>query len=76
MCLADRGCVLLYLLRRTIHGLVFNALKMFMDMNQKLFDELSAKYKDERVKEKDALKKREDLWTGITKHAKRNPVVR
>ena len=24
---------------KTIHGLIYNALKLFMEMNQKLFDE-------------------------------------
>ena len=33
---------------RTIHGLIYNALKLFMEMNQKLFDECSQKYKQER----------------------------
>ena len=37
---------LFYLLYRTIHGLIYNALKIFMDMNQKLFDECNAKYKE------------------------------
>ena len=32
---------------RTIHGLIYNALKLFMDTNQKLFDECNAKYKED-----------------------------
>ena len=32
---------------RTIHGLIYNALKLFMDMNQKLFDECNTKYKQD-----------------------------
>jgi len=39
--------------KRTIHGLIYNALKLFMEMNQKLFDECSQKYKTERQKEKE-----------------------
>ena len=35
---------------KTIHGLIYNALKLFMEMNQKLFDELSSKYKDEKTR--------------------------
>lgn len=35
---------------KTIHGLIYNALKLFMEMNQKLFDELAAKYKDEKTR--------------------------
>ena len=30
---------------KTIHGLIYNALKLFMEMNQKLFDECTQKYK-------------------------------
>lgn len=35
---------------RTIHGLIYNALKLFMEMNQKLFDECTQQYKAERQK--------------------------
>ena len=35
---------------RTIHGLIYNALKLFMEMNQRLFDECSQKYKEDRHK--------------------------
>lgn len=35
---------------KTIHGLIYNALKLFMEMNQKLFDECSQQYKQERQK--------------------------
>ena len=38
----------IFFLLRTIHGLIYNALKLFMEMNQKLFDECSQKYKQER----------------------------
>jgi len=31
---------------RTIHGLVYNALKIFMDLNQQLFDECTNQYKE------------------------------
>ena len=33
---------------QTIHGLIYNALKLFMEMNQKLFDECTQQYKVER----------------------------
>lgn len=33
---------------KTIHGLIYNALKLFMEMNQKLFDECNTKFKEER----------------------------
>ena len=32
---------------QTIHGLIYNALKLFMEMNQKLFDECTQQYKVE-----------------------------
>lgn len=37
-------CVFLY---RTIHGLIYNALKIFTEMNQSLFDECTKKYKED-----------------------------
>lgn len=35
---------------KTIHGLIYNALKLFMEMNQKLFDDCTQHYKMERQK--------------------------
>jgi len=32
---------------RTIHGLIYNALKLFMEMNQKLFDSCTQRFKAE-----------------------------
>ncbi len=32
---------------RTISGLIYNALKIFMEMNQKLFDECNQKYEED-----------------------------
>ena len=37
---------------KTIHGLIYNALKLFMEMDQTLFDECTTQYKAERQKEK------------------------
>ena len=34
-------------LRRTIHGLIYNAVKTFMDMNQKMFEICNAKYEEQ-----------------------------
>ncbi|BFZ07489.1 hypothetical protein BsWGS_10528 [Bradybaena similaris] len=47
---------------QTIVALVYNVLKTFMEMNSKLFDELTANYKAERQKEKKKEKDREELW--------------
>ena len=43
---------------KTIHGLIYNALKLFMEMNQKLFDECTQAYKLEQKKEKERAKQR------------------
>ncbi|EYC08927.1 hypothetical protein Y032_0063g3438 [Ancylostoma ceylanicum] len=47
---------------QTIVALVYNVLKTFMEMNGKLFDELTSTYKMERQKERKREKDREDLW--------------
>ena len=43
---------------KTIHGLIYNALKLFMEMNQRLFDECTQQYKAEQKKEKEKAKQR------------------
>ncbi|XP_064600606.1 serine/threonine-protein phosphatase 2A 56 kDa regulatory subunit gamma isoform-like isoform X3 [Liolophura sinensis] len=60
---------------KTIHGLIYNALKLFMEMNQKLFDDCTQQYKAEKQKEKERLKQREDAWTRIQNLALGNPQV-
>ena len=60
---------------RTIHGLIYNALKLLMEMNQRLFDECVQQYKEERRKEREALQKRDTAWTNILQAAKQNPQV-
>ncbi|XP_029634249.1 serine/threonine-protein phosphatase 2A 56 kDa regulatory subunit epsilon isoform isoform X1 [Octopus bimaculoides] len=52
---------------KTIVALVYNVLKTFMEMNTKLFDELSANYKSERQREKKREKDREELWRELEK---------
>jgi serine/threonine-protein phosphatase 2A regulatory subunit B' len=47
---------------QTIVALVYNVLKTFMEMNSKLFDDLTASYKADRQKEKKREREREDLW--------------
>ncbi|XP_076831455.1 serine/threonine-protein phosphatase 2A 56 kDa regulatory subunit delta isoform isoform X2 [Brachyhypopomus gauderio] len=58
---------------KTIHGLIYNALKLFMEMNQKLFDDCTQQYKAEKQKEKYKLKEREEIWHKIETLAERNP---
>ena len=60
---------------KTIHGLVYNALKLFMDMNQKLFDELSQEQKLRREREREKLTKRAENWRKVEDQAKKNPSV-
>lgn len=52
---------------QTIVALVYNVLKTFMEMNSKLFDELTSNYKAERQKEKKKEKEREELWKKLDK---------
>merc|ERR1712168_889079 len=47
---------------QTIVALVYNVLKSFMEMNGRLFDELTSNYKPERQREKKKEKEREELW--------------
>ncbi|XP_068960288.1 serine/threonine-protein phosphatase 2A 56 kDa regulatory subunit gamma isoform isoform X1 [Petaurus breviceps papuanus] len=60
---------------KTIHGLIYNALKLFMEMNQKLFDDCTQQFKAEKMKEKLKLKEREEAWVKIENLAKSNPQV-
>lgn len=52
---------------QTIVALVYNVLKTFMEMNSKLFDELTSSYKSDRQKEKKKEKEREELWKRLNK---------
>lgn len=52
---------------QTIVALVYNVLKSFMEMNSRLFDELTSSYKADRQKEKKKEKEREDLWKRLEK---------
>uniref|UniRef100_A0A8D0BKX1 Serine/threonine protein phosphatase 2A regulatory subunit n=1 Tax=Salvator merianae TaxID=96440 RepID=A0A8D0BKX1_SALMN len=60
---------------KTIHGLIYNALKLFMEMNQKLFDDCTQQFKAEKLKEKLKMKEREEAWVKIENLAKSNPQV-
>lgn len=58
---------------KTIYGLVYNALKLLMEMNQKLFDDCVQNYRQERHNEKMRLREREDAWNRIECLAEKNP---
>uniref|UniRef100_A0AAR2IX07 Serine/threonine protein phosphatase 2A regulatory subunit n=1 Tax=Pygocentrus nattereri TaxID=42514 RepID=A0AAR2IX07_PYGNA len=60
---------------KTIHGLIYNALKLFMEMNQKLFDDCTQQFRAEKNKERAKLKEREEAWIKIENLAKSNPQV-
>lgn len=47
---------------QTIVALVYNVLKTFMEMNSRLFDDLTASYKADRQREKKRERERDDLW--------------
>lgn len=51
---------------QTIVALVYNVLKTFMEMNSKLFDELTGAYKTERQREKKREKERDELWKQLS----------
>ncbi|KAJ8670223.1 hypothetical protein QAD02_001482 [Eretmocerus hayati] len=58
---------------KTIHGLIYNALKLFMEMNQKVFDECTQQYQQDRLKERKMLKDRDEAWTRVESLAMRHP---
>ncbi|XP_014219256.1 serine/threonine-protein phosphatase 2A 56 kDa regulatory subunit gamma isoform isoform X2 [Copidosoma floridanum] len=60
---------------KTIHGLIYNALKLFMEMNQKLFDECTQQYQQDRAKERKMLKDRDEAWTKVESLASRHPTL-
>ncbi|CAH8432821.1 unnamed protein product [Heterobilharzia americana] len=59
---------------KTIHGLVYNALKLFMEMNQKLFDTCTQRYKEERQRCREEAKRRERVWATLHETARSNPL--
>ncbi|CAH0550067.1 unnamed protein product [Brassicogethes aeneus] len=58
---------------KTIHGLIYNALKLFMEMNQKLFDECTQQFRHERQLERERQHQRQELWVRVENLAARRP---
>ncbi|KZC12639.1 Serine/threonine-protein phosphatase 2A 56 kDa regulatory subunit delta isoform [Dufourea novaeangliae] len=58
---------------KTIHGLIYNALKLFMEMNQKVFDECTQQYYQDRQREKRLMKDRDEAWMRVETLAMRHP---
>jgi len=57
---------------QTIVALVYNVLKTFMEMNSRLFDDLTASYKADRQREKKRERERDDLWRKMQDLSLRN----
>lgn len=54
---------------RTIHGLVYNALKLFMEINPALFDMCTNQFKQSRQLERQKLRQRDDAWKKLRESA-------
>ncbi|ORX88514.1 protein phosphatase 2A regulatory B subunit [Basidiobolus meristosporus CBS 931.73] len=61
---------------RTIHGLVYNALKIFMEMSPRLFDECVLHYKQKVQLEPQKKKQKEAIWKRLEADAARNALIR
>ncbi|KIK59752.1 hypothetical protein GYMLUDRAFT_59886 [Collybiopsis luxurians FD-317 M1] len=57
---------------RTIHGMVYNALKLFMEINPDLFDESMQQYKQRKIEEQEHAVSRYDAWQKMREEALRN----
>lgn len=60
---------------RTIHGMVYNAMKLFMEINPQLFDDCSHEYTEHQnnAAEREALRERK--WAAITDQANQRQVA-
>eukprot|EP00041_Stephanoeca_diplocostata_P007139 m.98515 g.98515 ORF g.98515 m.98515 type:complete len:591 (+) comp16748_c0_seq1:349-2121(+) len=59
---------------RSIHGLIFTALKVISEMNSSLFDDCSARFKSEQEAAEAARAAREERWAKIEELALQNPL--
>ncbi|UOH85063.1 hypothetical protein LQV05_001880 [Cryptococcus neoformans] len=57
---------------RTIHGMVYNALKLFMEINQEVFEECQNSYRAQRKAESDRAIERYDEWLQLREQAIQN----
>uniref|UniRef100_A0A7E4ZRT1 Serine/threonine protein phosphatase 2A regulatory subunit n=1 Tax=Panagrellus redivivus TaxID=6233 RepID=A0A7E4ZRT1_PANRE len=58
---------------KTITGLVYNALKLFMEDNQKLFDTCTQNFNKQRELEKQTQALKQKKWTDLEQAARNNP---
>ncbi|KAI0065428.1 protein phosphatase 2A regulatory B subunit [Artomyces pyxidatus] len=54
---------------RTIHGMVYNALKLFMELNPDLFDETMQQYKQRRIDERQHAIEKYEGWKKLRERA-------
>ncbi|KAJ7219204.1 protein phosphatase PP2A0 B subunit gamma isoform [Mycena pura] len=54
---------------RTIHGMVYNALKLFMEINPDLFDESMHQYKQRKIEEQEQAVDRYNAWQKLRETA-------
>ncbi|EXJ93627.1 hypothetical protein A1O1_02019 [Capronia coronata CBS 617.96] len=59
---------------RTIHGMVYNAMKLFMEINPQLFDECSHDYNELQNTAAQREKEREAKWEKLTEQANKNRI--
>ncbi|KAG5653983.1 Serine/threonine-protein phosphatase 2A 56 kDa regulatory subunit delta isoform [Sphagnurus paluster] len=57
---------------RTIHGMVYNALKLFMEINPDLFDDAMQQYKRRKVEEQQHAVNRYEAWQRMREKAVQN----
>ena len=57
---------------RTIHGMVYNAMKLFMEVNPTLFDECSSAYAEENNTVNERKQAREMRWERLKAMAQQN----
>ncbi|OCH94996.1 protein phosphatase 2A regulatory B subunit [Obba rivulosa] len=57
---------------RTIHAMVYNALKLFMEINPDLFDEAMQQYKQRKLDERQHAVERYEEWQKLREKARKN----
>ncbi|KAG1877829.1 phosphatase 2A regulatory B subunit-domain-containing protein [Suillus subalutaceus] len=57
---------------RTIHGMVYNALKLFMEINPELFDDTMQHYKQRKIEQQQHAVERYDQWQKVREKAIQN----
>ena len=55
---------------RTIHGMVYNAMKLFMEINPQLFDDCSHEYTEMQNNAGKREQSRQDKWNKLAEQAK------